>query len=1149
MPHILPLLVSQMDGPINPAEICPLIPPQSGERWRSPDTDLTRIFLDVLLELIVSQVTLIEWKEDRLERQRRCLAFLVDKFKTFYMMHIFPDFNWAMSLYRPSLELPERRKFRPAFVDAGDGTKRVDPMLSCRVVVIKWVAQFTHLTRGVSNNNTLASSTGLAALQNMSVSVSTGLNGQASGEADDEHATPSPPAVENAAVDLATSLEGALVREVLYGSRENVDFVHEVYRQAFLLSFSHSPAIKKVITVYKDWIQMNVPELPPFLLEPARVDKEREEFRNVMAGKMGNSDSPLDAAGKEHMEIRAGLQNVLQVFVTNAANVFLLEVSSEYPILLEEQVEMCKRVLNIYRYMVMNVKMEARTWEQLLFILLQITQLTLPESPPRKRADTLGGRLAQAVFQTLIVTWIKANLYVVVSVELWDQFLEVLSGLTLWEELVKEWAKTMETLTRVLARQVYNLDLNDLPLDRLSERAAKKRRGKQGGQESKTSNTNVMNSSRQSASSAMTNSASALPPPTSPRPPSADPGTCADQHVDRASGAHRRRVYSESRQQSEPAAHVRSNHNASESGRNASRRISRRHQRPMRRSKSESDIEAKLVAWRKEVLRVERELRLRDFTVDDGGGRRSSRQRHRSADSIPHHGLTSTSDRGAGSSRSSSPAPSSGLMDCHSMKDANLQLDHDAISESGLSSDGLHSSAHHGSASGYGYYAADGQHAYAQQTHHHHHLVSQNSAPRSVMAGGGVKGWLPDVAVVLWRRMLGAMGDVNAVGDAAIHAMVYKYLIELFDILVKIRANQGVSFDNASTPPPPDYVPPFTVFAPWCLRALALPSAYQRGRVYALRLLAALTCRPHDAPLPRTHLVQFYKVLHDGLSRTGGDRGEDPGGKPTDEMNTVVKFTGARFFSLMLPGYSAYVLDFLYAANCLISSPDLKGVPRTEATSVVGALLSFPAVVAALGKPVPLLVPSTGRFGLATAADIKDQIVGVLLKSGKKEPAGLARCVALSSLGVFAYTELATVSAGQPLHPKLKEAAQVLLTALKFNNKAVAQIASDMILLLADHVPRWQMFFPEVPKKVVEVLSRALTSLAPKTEAGEDEKRLLLSLMMCLGEWCSRLPPEVLTLPMEDGKSLLHQVFASLQVSSSFYVHDEVVYQSICWTV
>ena len=98
------------------------------------------------------------------------------------------------------------------------------------------------------------------------------------------------------------------------------------------------------------------------------------------------------------MAVRAGLQNVLQLLVTNAANVFLLEVSPEYPILLEEQVEMCKRVLNIYRYMVMNIKMDGRTWEQLLFILLQITQLTLTETPPRRREDSLGGRLSQAIF-------------------------------------------------------------------------------------------------------------------------------------------------------------------------------------------------------------------------------------------------------------------------------------------------------------------------------------------------------------------------------------------------------------------------------------------------------------------------------------------------------------------------------------------------------------------------------------------------------------------------------------------------------------------------------------------------------------------------------------------------------------------------------
>jgi len=49
-----------------------------------------------------------------------------------------------------------------------------------------------------------------------------------------------------------------LVREVLYGNRDNVNFVHELYRQAFLLDFNHAAAIRKAIAVYKDWIQMNV---------------------------------------------------------------------------------------------------------------------------------------------------------------------------------------------------------------------------------------------------------------------------------------------------------------------------------------------------------------------------------------------------------------------------------------------------------------------------------------------------------------------------------------------------------------------------------------------------------------------------------------------------------------------------------------------------------------------------------------------------------------------------------------------------------------------------------------------------------------------------------------------------------------------------
>lgn len=80
--------------------------------------------------------------------------------------------------------------------------------------------------------------------------------------------------------------------------------------------------------------------------------------------------------------------------------------------------------------------------------------------------------------QTLIVAWIKGNLNVYISRELWDDLLSVLSSLTCWEELVTEWSLTMETLTKVLARNLYSLDLNELPLDKLSEQKQKKHKGK-----------------------------------------------------------------------------------------------------------------------------------------------------------------------------------------------------------------------------------------------------------------------------------------------------------------------------------------------------------------------------------------------------------------------------------------------------------------------------------------------------------------------------------------------------------------------------------------------------------------------------------------------------------------------------------------------
>ncbi len=110
----------------------------------------------------------------------------------------------------------------------------------------------------------------------------------------------------------------------------------------------------------------------------------------------------------------------------------------------------------------------------------------------------------------------------------------------------------------------------------------------------------------------------------------------------------------------------------------SSRRRRRKQRAGLSRSLSDSSVPAKLSAWRKEVLRVEQEFRLGPPRTQADSSPRgvSRRKRHRSADSVCaaatssssfHLGRLLSESDGKSSSRSSSPAPSSGV-ECNSIK-------------------------------------------------------------------------------------------------------------------------------------------------------------------------------------------------------------------------------------------------------------------------------------------------------------------------------------------------------------------------------------------------------------------------------------------------------------------------------------------------
>ena len=74
------------------------------------------------------------------------------------------------------------------------------------------------------------------------------------------------------------------------------------------------------------------------------------------------------------------------------------------------------------------------------------------------------------------------------------------------------------------------------------------------------------------------------------------------------------------------------------------------------------------------------------------------------------------------------------------------------------------------------------------------------------------------------------------------------------------------------------------------------------------------------------------------------------------------------------------------ATSCL---PVSLQPPRAEAVSILGTLLSFPNHF----LEVPVFQSNLLTTALIEADDLKDRIIDLLLKAGKREPAGLARCV------------------------------------------------------------------------------------------------------------------------------------------------------------
>ncbi|XP_075699468.1 ral GTPase-activating protein subunit alpha-1 isoform X6 [Rhinoderma darwinii] len=1267
-------------------EITPLVPPQSGDKAHE---DLTSYFLEALLKYMVIQVRSLEWQNK--DKEEDGFAFLFSNFKKYYMPYIFPAMSRESSLYNPVLEIPQMRP-KPHYMlvrrDAESNEAHYctkEPFLNARVIVIRWLVSFwlepkPHtgtLIPGTEGEN-VPKNIQRAAANLAAQEESRNENGERTTEPEQSHSNtstlterePSVSSLCSIAEEHVTDYE--IIRRFFSSRCCDVDFLIEIFRQSFLLPVCEAAAMRKVLKVYEQWIKqkekpwfMQEPDKPSALDEGIVISVERQEsFTGTCEkGKEGEEDSltvpqghvrtsswskchqdssnKLSESNLSDRNVRAGAQAVYQVFIVNAANIILLEPANDNKTLLNEHTDMCKRVLNIYRYMVVQVSMDKKTWMQLLLVMLRVTESVL-KIPPQvlqqyqcRKNQILAGRLAGPLFQTLIVAWIKSSLHVSVSRELWDDLLAVMSSLTYWEEQATEWAHTMETLTKVLAKNVYHLDLNELPLDKLSEQKQKKHKGKGGGHEfqrgavdksfsrgwsreqpgqapmrQRSATTtgspgtekarsivrqktiamrsrSIGDSALPSASIRSAKSAPVLIHPSKPLLPDIVLTLLSDELSEMEDAPVHPRVprvrhYSQSEE------------TPTETFGGANEETS-----TLPRSSSTSDILGPIAAERvkatkedlaPQISSLNSDLnsssnipdlmdefiaeRLRSGTVPNLKRRGSSPGSLEVPKDLPdllnkHSQMRPADDPGVPSEWTSpASAASSDLLSSDSHSDSfnafqydgkkfeagfpfgndsavplttetdagSLQLsteEPEVVSLTTLHIDSETSSLNQqalcadvpltaGSENASPAISAHGSRSQtpspaaftSDQTELHEklqHSVLQTPddietcefplESCSVMAGGTLTGWHADVSTVMWRRMLGILGDVNNIINPEIHAQVFDYLCELWQNLAKIRDNLGISLDNMSSPPPPVLIPPLRILTPWLFKATMLPDKYKQGKLHAYKLICKIMKRRQDVSPNRDFLTHFYNIMHCGLLHND-----------QDIVNTIIKHCSPQFFSLGLPGATLLIMDFIVAAGRVAASPSLNA-PRVEAQVLLGSLVCFPN----LYQELPALRPSSSEIATSQFTDVKELTIKTVLSSAREEPSGPARCVALCSLGIWMCEELVN----QTHHPQIKEALNVICVSLKFPNKVVAQVACSVLNVLLNYVPQLQIYHPDYPLKIIEILLATVTHLLPTAESSsyDQDKRLIVSLLLSLLEWMMALPLSVLLKPVRHAGS------------------------------
>ncbi|CAB4411161.1 unnamed protein product [Rhizophagus irregularis] len=250
---------------------------------------------------------------------------------------------------------------------------------------------------------------------------------------------------------------------------ENREFAHEIVRQSLMLP-AGSPLYKDIVRgavhIVGVWILSGEEERPAFL---------RKSHQNLPLSSPSTSQSDVSTTpnltptsamsySDANIYLRRYIKLLNLVFDDHS---FLTIDGGMTNIEVEAQVSIYRDVLSLYRSMTTesSIELELGTWETLLRSLLDVQRKIMNQSDKYASIPSvmLADDLADYLIETTLYAFTRSEFQ---DPELWNKLAIQLSFSVRWYQTISQWTKIMLRLTKILSKHVYQVDLNQVELQR-----------------------------------------------------------------------------------------------------------------------------------------------------------------------------------------------------------------------------------------------------------------------------------------------------------------------------------------------------------------------------------------------------------------------------------------------------------------------------------------------------------------------------------------------------------------------------------------------------------------------------------------------------------------------------------------------------------